>query len=126
MSDAVTTYRFTDEMGEISGFGGSYEECCRQMLISALEWVDEHNVDMPPQWTEYERVFGLTNPENQTAETLKDVMVEAAKDVGEKQGWDRDKSGPTGAQMHAVVRSFVFVQEHGWNSYVEHMSQDND
>jgi len=30
-------YKYTDDMGEISGFGGGYEQTCRNMVIAGIE-----------------------------------------------------------------------------------------
>lgn len=29
---------WTDDMGEISGFGGEYEEACRRMVCAGVDW----------------------------------------------------------------------------------------
>ena len=38
--EKTKSYEFTPMMGEISGFGGSYEAGCRAMLKAAVEWLD--------------------------------------------------------------------------------------
>lgn len=105
---SAETYEFTDEMGEISGFGGSYERACRDMVIAGVEWLDEHP-DAEPEILEMENVIGLVKADNDAAEQLTDVMADAAEDT------------PTGAMMHACVRHVIYVGENGWDEYVELM-----
>lgn len=38
----MAKYEYTEGMGEISGFGGDYEQQCRAMVIAGVEWFDEH------------------------------------------------------------------------------------
>lgn len=33
---------FTDDMGEVSGYGADYEESCRAMLRAGLVWLEEN------------------------------------------------------------------------------------
>ena len=45
-------YSFTPDMREISGFGGGYEQTCRNMLIAAVEWLDAHPDFNDPETTQ--------------------------------------------------------------------------
>lgn len=108
----MSDFEFTDDMGEISGFGGSYEEACRSMVVAGAEWLDE-NPEADIEWSEFEGVMGVAIPENGDAEDLQRVMSEAAEEVGDEP--------PSGAMMHAATRHVAHVSVHGWDSYVETM-----
>ena len=36
-------YKHTDDMGEISGFGGGYEDVCQQMLHNGVKFLSERS-----------------------------------------------------------------------------------
>ena len=36
----MSKYVYTDNMSEISGFGGGYEAACRAMVVAGLEHLD--------------------------------------------------------------------------------------
>lgn len=38
----MTEFKHTDDMGEISGFGGGYEAACQNMLSAGVKWLNEH------------------------------------------------------------------------------------
>lgn len=42
VEDLKDAYVFTEDMKEISGFGGSYEQACRLMIINGLYWLKEN------------------------------------------------------------------------------------
>ena len=51
VKDTTGKYAFTPEMREISGFGGDYEQTCRNMLAAGLRWLDEHWQALRQQFT---------------------------------------------------------------------------
>ena len=57
---------YTKDMGEISGFGGGYEEACRKMVLAGLDWFDA-NPDADPQFHGYEGIYGIITEDNDDA-----------------------------------------------------------
>lgn len=107
-------YEWQPGMGEISGFGGSYEQTCRNMLFAGLQWMDEHP-DADPQFNGFKGVFGLINESNADAEALEKAILKAP-----------DADGCTGAMYHAVVSHVLFIKANGWEKYVSEMSARED
>jgi len=106
----MSKYEFTEQMGEISGFGGGYEDACRAMLKSGLEYLDE-NPDCKPEFHGYKNVYGLIMEDNNDAKALSDAVTTGNSDC-------------TGAMHHAVIASILWIREHGWDKYVEEMSKN--
>ncbi len=104
-------YEFTPEMGEISGFGGGYEETCRAMLKAGLEWLDA-NPKADPQFHGYKNVYGIISEDNADAKALSKAAVAAADD------------DCTGAMHQAVITSVFWIRKNGWEKYVEVMSKE--
>jgi len=104
-----TRYVFTDDMDEISGFGGGYEQTCRNMLAAGLEWFDDHP-DADPQFHGFRGIQGLIVEDNDDAKSLS-AAVEAG-DGG---------TGCTGAMHQAVIRSCLFIRSDGWERYCDEM-----
>jgi len=102
---------YTDDMGEISGFGGGYEAACRAMVLAGLAWLDAHpNAD--PQFKGFlaaRSVYGLISEENEDAKALTVAVVAAS-------GGDC-----TGAMHHASIRHVLFAHKYGWAQYAEEM-----
>lgn len=105
---------WTPEMGEISGFGGGYEDMCRQMLFSALDWLDEHP-DADPQFHGYEGIYGVISEDNEDAKSLSEAAVAPSMEDG--------SGGATGAMHQAVISSALWIRKNGWDAYVEAMSR---
>ena len=106
----MSKYVFTDKMGEISGFGGGYEQCCRNMLKSGMEWFDL-NPRADPSFRGYENVYGITAENNEDAKLLSLAIADGA-------GGDC-----TGAMHQAVVSACLYIKKNGWEKYVEEMSK---
>lgn len=115
-------YEFTDEMGEISGFGGSYELDCRAMLKAGLEWLDE-NPQTDPQFHGYKNVYGIISEDNDDAKALTKATMDAKiiKDNGKT---IRCGDEATGAMHQAVISSIFWIRKNGWQKYVETMSKE--
>jgi hypothetical protein len=103
--------KFTKEMREISGMGGSYEQCCRDMVIAGANWL-KNNPDKNPEWKTFKNVFGLTTDENEDAKELENILLEASGD------------DCTGAMMQAAMSHVGFIKLNGWDKYVEQMKLD--
>lgn len=103
-------YEWEPGMGEISGFGGGYEECCRAMLAAGLEWLDDHP-DAQPRFHGYKGVYGVLSDDNDDAKALSEAVVAGA---------DGDC---TGAMHQAVVSHCLYVKANGWEAYVRSMTK---
>lgn len=97
-------YQYTDDMSEISGFGGDYERTCRLMVIRGLIWFDK-NATKKPEFQSYENIYGIINETNDDAEELSKVIT---------MGLDC-----TGAMHQACIGHILGIQEMGWENYCE-------
>lgn len=98
---------FDETMGEISGFGGAYEDACRQMLKDGLEYLDA-NPDCHPRFQGFEGVYGLLMDDNDDAKALTKAMMKTVTD-------------PSGAMHQAVCMALLGIRKHGWPFYVGKM-----
>ncbi len=99
---------WVEGMGEISGFGGGYEQACRQMLRQGLKWFDEHP-DAKPEFQGFKQVYGLVTEENKDAEALSAAVCAGVE--------------PTGAMHQAVISHLFWIRRVGWDAYVAEMSK---
>ena len=102
-------YEFTKEMGEISGFGGGYEQTCRYMLKAGLEWFDK-NPKADPKFKGFKNIYGLIMEDNADAKALSKAVTDATDDC-------------TGAMHQAVISSIFYIKKNGWDKYVKEMSR---
>lgn len=98
-------YKFTDDMGEISGFGGGYEKECRDMVVRGLEWLDAHP-DADPKFHGYKNIVGIIVEDNEDAKELVKSML-------------GKETGHTGAMVEATVGHVRYIHQNGWDKYVE-------
>lgn len=103
--DNIAKYKFTDEMDEISGFGGGYEKCCRAMLDAGLQWLDA-NPDAEPKFKGNSNVYGVIIEDNDDAKALSDAVVSVTDEA-------------TGAMHQATVGHCLWIRANGWDAYVE-------
>lgn len=109
---------WTEEMGEISGFGGDYEEACRNMVRGGVRHVQENNVDLETllgQIKESPHIFGVVLFEGGEAKAFETAVVEASG----------DPSGVTGAMVHASCKHCLGILQNGWDEYVKIMSEQS-
>lgn len=102
------TYRHTPDMGEISGFGGGYEECCQDMLEAGVKWLDEHP-DADIVVLENPNITGFIWEGTPDTEELTKAVIAAAK--GEA----------TGAMHHTVMARLAFIKKRGWDTYCDEL-----
>ena len=97
-------FRHTDDMGEISGFGGDYEACCQDMLEAGVRWLNEHpKPDLHAYG--YEGVYGVMVADSDDAKAMeKDVLAAANGEA-------------TGAMHHAVMSRLFWIAKNGWDAY---------
>ena len=103
-------YVFTDEMGEISGFGGGYEKGCRAMVVAGLRWMRD-NPDAEPHYRGYEGIYGVLSDDNDDANALSKAVTSVA-------------SGCTGAMHQATIGHVLWINKNGWDKYVEKMTEE--
>jgi hypothetical protein len=103
----MNKYQYTKEMDEISGFGGDYEDACRNMVIAGLEWLDEHPT-ADPQFHGYKNIYGIIEEDNLDAKDLSDAVVKVCE-------------GCSGAMHQATIGHILHIKSVGWNKYVEEM-----
>lgn len=106
----MSKYQYTDKCNEISGFGNSYEEGCRKMVIAGVEWFDK-NKESNPKFHVYKDCFGLIIEDNEEAKNLTKHMNDAVN--GEA----------TGAMIQACVEHVRYAHQHGWDKYIESMEK---
>jgi len=104
----MAEYRHTDDMGEISGFGGGYEACCQDMLEAGVRWLDEHK-GTDVKVLENPHIYGIIKEGSPETEALSAAVIEASK--GEA----------TGAMHHAVMSRLMFIAANGWDRYCEEL-----
>ena len=95
---------YDSEMGEISGFGGGYEETCRKMALAGMQWFDEHP-DADPKFHGYRGITGVISEDNDDAKALTDAIMAAS-------GGDC-----TGAMHQACVSHALAYKRLGWDGY---------
>ncbi len=99
---------YTDDMREISGFGGGYEDMCRQMVLAGLDWLDA-NPTADPKFRSYSNIYGVIDEENDDAKALTAAIVAPSK------------GDCSGAMHQAVVYHVLFIKKNGWEKYCEEM-----
>lgn len=101
----MSKYEFTDDMSEISGFGGSYEAECRAMVVRGLEWLDEHP-DADPKFHGYKDLYGMIAEDNDDARGLSAAVAPKGSDV-------------TGAMHQASIEHILWIRKNTWHRYLE-------
>lgn len=116
--------KWEEGMGEISGFGGSYEDGCRAMVLAGIQWIDEHpNAD--PQFAGYKGVFGIIEETNDDAKALTAAIMDARCMMDGKEIRCGDEC--TGAMHHASINHVMNYKRIGWDEYRRIMSsKDKD
>lgn len=108
--DYKTDIEFTGKCQEISGFGGSYEEACRKMVIAGYKWLMAHPLESPRIGT-YSNIYGITIPVGHMAKEFQQVMADIV-------GGDC-----TGAMMQACTSHAFKARSIGWEAYIKLMEE---
>lgn len=108
----MNKYTYTDNSDEISGFGGSYEEGCRTMVIAGMEWWDAHP-EADVRWKESQNITGIQFNESDDCKAMQKHMNEAVDNEA------------TGAMMQACCNHILYARKHGWEKYIEKMDKTN-
>ena len=109
------TYEWEPGMGEISGFGGRYETCCRVALRAALQWLAE-NPGPPVVFKSLPGIYGIVRGDDRGEQCLGAANDAAIARFGEN-------AGLSGAMLHAVANHVAFIQAQGWDAYVVKMQE---
>lgn len=102
-------YEYTDDMAEISGFGGDYEKSCRKMVIAGLCWFDD-NPHANAIVKENAAIFGIVSEENEDAKNLSRAIAQSVTDC-------------SGAMHHAAISHTLWIKKHSWDEYCETMRE---
>lgn len=105
----MTDRIFTNDMREISGFGGGYEEACRKMVLAGLEWFDQHP-EADPKYHGFKGVYGVIDEDSDDAKMLSQAVIGAVGDC-------------TGAMHQAAISHIFFIRKNGWNAYAAKMRE---
>ena len=100
----MARYEYTDDMAEISGFGGGYESTCRKMVVAGLEHLHAHS-NAAPRFSGNPQIYGIISEDNDDATELTKAVVDAA---------DGDC---TGAMHQAAISHILWIQRNGWDRY---------
>jgi hypothetical protein len=104
-----------DEMSEVSGFGGTYEEQCQRMVLTGLLWIDRHPTS-DPRFFNYKNVYGLIEAGNLPARNLLNAILDTpVLTASADRTTARDQA--TSAMIHAVVNHCMYYKKHGWDAW---------
>jgi hypothetical protein len=90
-------FTWTDDMDEISGFGGGYEACCRTMVRAGVLWLRERGADLD-KWPDF-----------------RDEMSDMLDDASGRQS--------SGAQVGAAMSHATFIYKQGWSTCAAKMRE---
>lgn len=102
------TEQFTDDMAEISGFGGGYEDACRKMVLAGVTWL-KANPGADPKFSGMKGVYGLIDENNKDAKDLSAAVLKAAE-------------GCSGAMHQAAISHIMRIKAVGWETYAADMT----
>lgn len=111
--EAQEVKQWDESMGEISGFGGGYEQACRNMVLSGIAWLDEHPT-ATPEFAGFKNVYGVVTEENDDAKALTAAILAGS-------GGDA-----TGAMHHASVQHCLAYKRLGWDEYCRQLRERKD
>lgn len=119
--EVTSSKAWSDDMGEISGFGGSYEAGCRAMVLAGIKWIDEHP-DADPHFRGYEGVYGILTEDNDDAKALTKAVMDA-EFVFENGRKIRCGDEATGAMHHATMGHVLAYKRLGWDEYCKQLRE---
>ena len=113
------SYRHTPEMGQISGFGGVYEETCQQLLHNGAAWIANN-----PDKLDDLRIGGLNTRRPELGQTECDeehggVELVAVSDNCKAlhKAVLRNASNATSRMFCTVLHRLYLIAATGWDSY---------
>lgn len=108
-SSKQATREWTPDMGEISGFGGGYEDACRRMALAGMDWLDA-NPAADPKFKGFRNVYGLVVEDNDDAKALSAAITSVCDDC-------------TGAMHQACVSHALAYKRLGWDEYCRQLRE---
>jgi hypothetical protein len=112
--------QWSDDMGEISGFGGGYEAVCRSMVLAGIAWIDEHPT-ADPHFRGYKGVYGVISEDNDDAKQLVEAMMNAPVFFEGAKIQEHVKDDCTGAMHHASCQHVMAYKKLGWDEYCKQL-----
>lgn len=102
-------FEWTEDMRQISGFGGGYERTCRAMVSAGCMWWTMHP-EAEPQFHGFKGIYGVVIEDNADAKALSEAVVTA---VG----------GDCTGAMHqaAIAHVFRWRALGSWGAYQDEM-----
>lgn len=100
-------------LGEISGFGGGYEQECRKMTVAGVKWLREHpNADLKRK--KVEGMYPDIVSNSKEFDEFQNAIAAACKE------------GATVAMVCAATKHALFIHKNGWEKYCEAMSKTSE
>lgn len=114
--DYETLKSWSDDMGEISGFGGAYEAVCRAMVLAGIRWIDAHP-SADPHFRGYKGIYGVLTEDNDDAKAMVKAMMEAPVFHDGEKIQERVGDDCTGAMHQASCQHVLAYKRLGWEEY---------
>ncbi len=112
----MSNYEWTDDMREISGFGGGYELVCRAMVSAGAKWLDD-NPARQPKFHGYKNITGIIEEDNYDAKALTEAVLNADVPVGFNGTPQKAREGCTGAMHQFTISHALHAHSVGWPEY---------
>lgn len=104
----TTTFRFTDDMTEVTGAGGIYESHCRAGICTGAEWLAQHpNADLSD----------ISVARELTLTIFHTFLV---CDDGSVSLLGKELTLP---QIQLIADHVLYIAMHGWKSYERKMAR---
>jgi len=108
MSKSELQYEWNDEMDEVSGLGGEYEEACREMIAAGLQWLEDNDGPVV-KFSGGQNVTARIGPAAGEIDDLREHMASVVEfDV-------------TPSMLHVCVKHALYAYDIGWLSYTTRM-----
>lgn len=110
----IEGFEWTDDMDEISGFGGGYERTCRAMVSAGCAFLAAHP-DLDPQFHGFKGIYGVIAEDNDAAKQLSKVVLDAS-------------NGDCSGAMHQASIGHVLAWKRmgSWEAYQAEMRKPRD
>lgn len=116
---------WSEDMGEISGFGGGYEAMCRAMVLAGMQWVDEHP-SADPHFHGFKGIYGVLAEDNDDAKAMVKAMMDAPVYHAGKKIQERAGDDCTGAMHQASCSHVLAYKRLGWDEYRKQLRERED
>lgn len=123
--ERLAVKKWSEDMGEISGFGGGYEAVCRAMTLAGIEWIDAHP-GAEPHFHGYEGIYGVLLEDNADAKALVEHMMDAPVILDGKLLQEHARDDCTGAMHQASCGHVMAYKRLGWDEYRRQLRERGD